>query len=390
MKQTLIIFVIISTVLLQFSCAEEKTKNQSENEKKTKPDFRKLENQKMDSLLSANEELKNYVAAKAVIRSFGDESENRPDFLNEKTYEIAQKYLNLIIKGEEIESTDLLMDLPAILILKAKMEKIPESFYALNENDYPPLLQTVSKSTQLDLPKENWNATYEHFILAVTAYYSGMSDKIMFYELTQAKTENIDQENIKLILSLFKALSYIHQDFPYHAEEELQLSKSYTNGIEHADQFLALIDLTQGLALLNMPDPEDNAKATEYFNNFIEATKDQTGISEWKFLSELAFMIIENKNTESYIKQNLKGITDDGLKLILKNQSAENTENVELIRNLVMTGVAIKILYNKLEESDLMADLTKSELGNGLLDFYKNIELMKGLVKDIESLGTMF
>ena len=394
--QTHNIFLVLLIVFALGACTSEEPES---DQQKPKPDYYALEESRIDSLIKSDENIKHYSAVKALVRALGSEEELRPEFLRSENYEVARKYVFMMIAGEEPDVMETMMDIPAILNLYKIITETPEEFYELKENNYPTILESTCNIVDQDLALDEWNAAYESLILAATLRYSNLSPGLAMYEFDNTKLQLIADNEIRALAQLYYSLECIRYNMPYHAVEHAtgalktiqnadKLSGSFTRSFmmvsdddpnQTKANFEALCMLVQGLAFDQMTDVDDRKKAADAFKGFLEISANQAVGSEWQILSEGISKLISNGNNEAIEELQLlmqsKNLTGQEKFQIGRLLGLAEGDNVtDDVRNLVIAGVVAEKLYSFLMASDFYNNLTDSEAGESFTMIMHNLD----------------
>lgn len=416
MNQGLKLFSLI-ILIFSISCTNESESEKEKSEKKQKPDYLKLELVTKDSILNSSQELKNYAAVKSALRAIGTKGVEKPAILNAGIYELAAKYAFNIMKEDYPTQKDLLNDGPALLQLKKIYDEKPTEFYSMNEDNYNTILGSADQLIGSGLPIPNWNSSHEHLALTVASRYTDLPKAVVLYEATRINPENIADNEVRFLASLYQSIIFLELDMPYHSEmyasnaiqyleATKDLSGTFTTswlmsdeepdslGLDQRDRLMSLSLLVRAIAKTNMEDEDDRKKAANDYKLYMTLTKDEKPMSEWVVLSEVVASAInskeaqENNNIAAYLDHdNLSFSERHRLKKMVQNQE----KNKELdLKNMMITGIVAEKLFTYFQQSDFFKDLEKNEMGEGLFNMQNRFEAYKEKLGNIESLMSLF
>ncbi len=411
--QVIMLFGAFLALFFFSACSDSEDENNKAQSEKPKPDYYALESEKLDSTLNQSTYLEEYKAGKAVLRALG--SDNKPPLLNTDLYKTAGKYAFRIMNNDYPSTEELLMNAPLLLEAKAIYDDFPPKLYDLNESDYQPILFSATEVLEEDKPDFEWSASYEHLLLSIVTRYAQMPEAYSLYEIEKVNPEEIQDNEIKTLAYLYKAVNFSEHGLPYHAAENAQLARktiektenlsgTFTKSIvieagdEDAEISKARLTqiclLVEGLAHMQMSDEDDKKKGIPVLKEYMALSKDQKLVDEWTVLSELVTQMQANRydNSDALLDkygkhQNLSFSEKSSLLAERKKASANDAAG---LRNIVITGIVAEKLYRYIQGTTWFKDLESNPIGDGMINAFDRVQGFEDKLGDLNSLSKFF
>ncbi len=411
--QRLSVFTLFLAILILSACSNSSEDTEEDKSEKIKPDYYALENEQLDSTLQQSTYLNEYKAGKSVLRALG--SDNKPAVLNTKLYETAGKFAFRIMNDDYPSTEELLMNAPLLIEAKAIYDDFPPKLYDLNEADYKPILFSAAEVLNEDLPDFEWNASYEHLLLSIVTRYAHMPEAYSLYEINMVNPEDIQDNEIKTLAYLYKAVNFSEHGLPYHAAENAKmaretlektdhLSGTFTRSIvieasedetvESKERLNQVCLLVEGLAHMQMTDEDDRKKGIPLLKEYTIASKEYPVIDEWTVLSELVTQMQANRhdNSEALLDQYGKhqNLSFSEKTALLAERKRASSNDAAGLRNVIITGIVAEKLYRYVQRTAWFEGIEKHPIGEGMINAFDRIEKLEDKLGDLSSLQSFF